>query len=48
MRLLPEGCIVNGTSFGSCQLNWRHWIIRANDHVVSEVNAEAVIGRIEN
>ncbi|XP_002271000.1 F-box protein SKIP16 isoform X1 [Vitis vinifera] len=45
MRLLPEGCIVNGTSFGSCQLNWRHWIIRANDHVVSEVNAEAVIGK---
>ncbi|CBI36723.3 unnamed protein product, partial [Vitis vinifera] len=45
MRLLPEGCIVNGISFGSCQLNWRHWIIRANDHVVSEVNAEAVIGK---
>ncbi|KAJ9701599.1 hypothetical protein PVL29_006817 [Vitis rotundifolia] len=45
MRLLPEGCIVNGTSFGSCQLNWRHWIIRANDHVVSDVNGEAVIGK---
>ncbi|RVW91948.1 F-box protein SKIP16 [Vitis vinifera] len=46
MRLLPEGCIVNGTSFGSCQLNWRHWIIRANDHVVSDVNGEAVIGKV--
>ncbi|XP_019055583.1 PREDICTED: F-box protein SKIP16 isoform X2 [Nelumbo nucifera] len=45
MSLLPEGCVVNGMSFSSCQLYWRHWIIRANDIVVSDVNAEAVIGK---
>ncbi|XP_042482582.1 F-box protein SKIP16 isoform X3 [Macadamia integrifolia] len=45
MRLLPEGCIINGTSFGSCQLYWRRWIIRANDTVISDVNDEAVIGK---
>ncbi|XP_015887009.2 F-box protein SKIP16 isoform X1 [Ziziphus jujuba] len=45
MSLLPEGCIVNGMSFSSCQLHWRHWIIRANDTVTSDVNAEAVIGK---
>ncbi|XP_043705896.1 F-box protein SKIP16 isoform X2 [Telopea speciosissima] len=45
MRLLPEGCIINGASFGSCQLYWRHWIIRSNDTVMSDVNGEAVIGK---
>uniref|UniRef100_A0A2P2IU14 ApaG domain-containing protein n=1 Tax=Rhizophora mucronata TaxID=61149 RepID=A0A2P2IU14_RHIMU len=45
MSLLPKGCIINGMSFSSCQLYLRHWIIRAHDVVVSEVNAEAVIGR---
>ncbi|KAJ4968282.1 hypothetical protein NE237_014983 [Protea cynaroides] len=44
MRLLPEGCIINGTSFSSCQLYWRHWIIRAID-TVQKVNGEAVIGK---
>nr|AFK42529.1 unknown [Lotus japonicus] len=44
MSLHPEGCIINGMSFSSCQLHWRHWIIRANDIVVSDVNGEAVIG----
>lgn len=45
MSLLPEGCIINGVSFSSCQLYWRHWIIRADDEVVSAVNGEAVIGK---
>ncbi|GMP78664.1 hypothetical protein CsSME_00034514 [Camellia sinensis var. sinensis] len=45
MSLSPEGCIINGVSSGSCQLYWRHWIIRANDAVVSDVNGEAVIGK---
>ncbi|KAA8531426.1 hypothetical protein F0562_006221 [Nyssa sinensis] len=45
MSLLPEGCIVNGMFFSSCQLYRRHWIIRANDVVVSDVNGEAVIGK---
>ena len=46
MSLLPEGCIINGMSLSSCQLHWRHWIIRANDAVKSDVNGEAVIGKV--
>ncbi|XP_022979795.1 F-box protein SKIP16 [Cucurbita maxima] len=45
MSLQPEGCIMNGMTFSSCQLHLRHWIIRANDYVVSRVNGEAVIGK---
>ncbi|XVE84491.1 hypothetical protein DITRI_Ditri17bG0017700 [Diplodiscus trichospermus] len=45
LSLLPEGCIINGMTFSSCQLNWRHWIIRANEDIVSDVNGEAVIGK---
>ncbi|KAK6914537.1 F-box domain [Dillenia turbinata] len=45
MRLLPEGCIINGLYYDSCQLHWWHWIIRANDEVISDFNAEAVIGK---
>ncbi|KAJ6419078.1 hypothetical protein OIU84_029226 [Salix udensis] len=45
MSLQPEGCIINGMHFGSCQLHMRHWVISANDTVVSNVNAEAVIGK---
>ncbi|KAJ4838468.1 hypothetical protein Tsubulata_034930 [Turnera subulata] len=44
MSLLPDGCFINGMYFSSCQLHWRHWIIRANNTVVSNVNGEAVIG----
>ncbi|XP_061947939.1 F-box protein SKIP16-like isoform X2 [Populus nigra] len=45
MSLPPEGCIINGMRFSSCQLHLRHWVISANDTVVSNVNAEAVIGK---
>ncbi|XP_022734593.1 F-box protein SKIP16-like isoform X2 [Durio zibethinus] len=45
LSLLPEGCIINGMTFKSCQLNWRHWIIRANEDIVFDVNGEAVIGK---
>ncbi|KAL6532042.1 F-box protein skip16 [Orobanche gracilis] len=45
MSLSSDGCIVNGLRFSSCQLYWRHWIIRANRAVVSDVNGEAVIGK---
>ncbi|KAJ8755116.1 hypothetical protein K2173_018914 [Erythroxylum novogranatense] len=45
MSLLPEGCIINGQHFSSCQLHWRHWIIRADDDVIDDVDAEAVIGK---
>ncbi|GFP95801.1 F-box protein skip16 [Phtheirospermum japonicum] len=45
MSLSPDGCIINGLTFSSCQLHWRHWIIRANDAIVSDINGEAVIGK---
>lgn len=46
MSLIPEGCSINGMTFDSCQLLSRHWVIRANDVVVGDVNAEAVIGKV--
>lgn len=46
MSLLPEGCVINGMPFSSCQLNWRHWIIRSNDVVVADTGGEAVIGQV--
>ncbi|KAG4385227.1 hypothetical protein AAZX31_12G048900 [Glycine max] len=45
LSLEPQGCIINGMSFSSCQLHWRHWIIRANDIVISDVSGKAVIGQ---
>ncbi|XP_027910892.1 F-box protein SKIP16 [Vigna unguiculata] len=45
LSLEPQGCLINGMSFDSCQLHWRRWIIRANDDVVSDLNGEAVIGQ---
>ncbi|KAJ6859969.1 F-box protein SKIP16-like isoform X1 [Populus alba x Populus x berolinensis] len=45
MSLPPEGCIINGMRFSSCQLHLRHWVISADDTVVSNVNSEAVIGK---
>ncbi|CAI9108654.1 OLC1v1008315C3 [Oldenlandia corymbosa var. corymbosa] len=45
MSLLSEGCIINGMKFGSCQLYWRNWVIRANDTVVDNFNGEGVIGK---
>ncbi|KAI7757806.1 hypothetical protein M8C21_029182 [Ambrosia artemisiifolia] len=45
MSLKPEGCFVHGMPFDSCQLYWRHWIIKSNDNVVDDVNGEAVIGQ---
>lgn len=48
MSLLPEGCVINGMSYDTCQLHWRHWIISANGRVVSNVNGEAVIGKVLN
>lgn len=46
MSLLPEGCIISGMNFGSCQLYWRHWAIRIGDAVVDNVDGEAVIGKV--
>ncbi|KDP43885.1 hypothetical protein JCGZ_20895 [Jatropha curcas] len=45
LSLLPEGCIINGMYFSSCQLLQRHWIIRANGNVIEDVAGEAVIGK---
>ncbi|KAI0494245.1 hypothetical protein KFK09_024377 [Dendrobium nobile] len=44
MSLIPDGCILNGTYYSSCQLSSRHWIIRSKDDIIDEVSAEAVIG----
>ncbi|XP_010522171.1 PREDICTED: F-box protein SKIP16 [Tarenaya hassleriana] len=44
MSLLPEGCILNGIHHSSCQLHMRHWLIRANNAIIDDVNGEAVIG----
>lgn len=46
MSLMPEGCILKGTTHSSCQLYWRHWSIRADDAVIDTVNGEAVIGKV--
>lgn len=46
ISLQPQGCIINGMSFDTCQLHWRRWIIRVNDVVVADVNGEAVIGEV--
>lgn len=46
MSLSSDGCVINGITFNSCQLYWRHWLIRANDAIVSDVNGEAVIGKV--
>ncbi|KAJ9556773.1 hypothetical protein OSB04_011387, partial [Centaurea solstitialis] len=45
MSLKPEGCFIHSMPFESCQLYWRHWIIKANENVVADVNGEAVIGQ---
>ncbi|XP_019168396.1 PREDICTED: F-box protein SKIP16 [Ipomoea nil] len=45
MSLSPEGCILNGMKFSSCQLYRRRWIIRANDAIVDDISGEAVIGK---
>ncbi|KAL1202140.1 F-box protein SKIP16 [Cardamine amara subsp. amara] len=45
MSLMPEGCILNGKDHSSCQLYWRHWVIRADGAVIDKVNGEAVIGK---
>ncbi|EOA39367.1 hypothetical protein CARUB_v10012429mg [Capsella rubella] len=45
MSLVPEGCILKGTHHSSCQLYWRHWVIRADNEVIDNVNGEAVIGK---
>ncbi|KAM7278581.1 hypothetical protein ACFE04_005715 [Oxalis oulophora] len=43
MSLLPEGCIRNGIHFDSCQLQWMHWTVHAdNDVIVSDVNANSL------
>uniref|UniRef100_A0A0D6R196 ApaG domain-containing protein n=1 Tax=Araucaria cunninghamii TaxID=56994 RepID=A0A0D6R196_ARACU len=45
MCLLPQESISQREMFSSCQLWKRHWIIRANGAIISEVNGEAVIGK---
>ena len=47
MSLLPGGCNMNRMTFESCQLYWRHWLIRSNNQLVSDVNGESVIGKVQ-
>lgn len=46
MSLLPEGCMLDGVYYSSCQLHSRHWIIRSKDTIVDNVHGEAVIGQV--
>ncbi|GKV29139.1 hypothetical protein SLEP1_g38099 [Rubroshorea leprosula] len=46
MSLLPDGCIINGMTFNSCQLKLRHWQIRSNDAVAFIDDGEAMIGEV--
>ncbi|GLT91657.1 hypothetical protein SLE2022_095330 [Rubroshorea leprosula] len=45
MSLQPEGCIINGMTFDSCQLCCRHLLIRSNGDIISNVDAKAMIGK---
>lgn len=45
MSLQPEGCLLDGMYYKSCQLYSRHWIIKSKDVVVADVNGEGVIGK---
>ncbi|GKV52086.1 hypothetical protein SLEP1_g58687 [Rubroshorea leprosula] len=42
MSLQPEGCIINGMTFDSCQLYWRHLLIQFNGDIRSNVDGEAI------
>ncbi|PWA55499.1 hypothetical protein CTI12_AA424660 [Artemisia annua] len=48
LSLKPEGCVVDGVSYDSCQLYWRKWLIKSNDTVVGRTNGEAVIGLVNS
>lgn len=48
LSLKPEGCVVDGVSYDSCQLYWRKWLIKSNDTVVGHVSSEAVIGLVNS
>ncbi|KAF3330886.1 F-box protein SKIP16 [Carex littledalei] len=44
ISLLPQGCMLDGAYYSSCQLRSRHWIIRSRENIVDDVRGEAVIG----
>lgn len=46
MSVVPEGCVVDGVRYSSCQLYARHWIIKANGQVENEVAGKGVIGMV--
>lgn len=46
MSLSPDGCVINGVNFSSCQLYRRRWIIRANGAIVNNVDGKGVIGEV--
>ncbi|KAJ4730394.1 F-box protein SKIP16 [Rhynchospora pubera] len=45
ISLLPQGCMLDGAYYSSCQLRSRHWIIRSRENIVDDVAGEAVIGQ---
>ncbi|PKA66708.1 F-box protein SKIP16 [Apostasia shenzhenica] len=45
MSLSPDGCILNGIYYSSCQLSSRHWIIKSKDYVIDDVSGDGVIGK---
>lgn len=46
MSLLPQGCMLDGANYSSCQLRSRHWIIRSRESIVDDVRGEAVTGNV--
>lgn len=46
ISLLPQGCMLDGAYYSSCQLRSRHWIIRSKENIVDDVRGEAVIGNV--
>lgn len=46
MSVEPEGCVVDGVCYSSCQLYSRHWTIKAKGRVLNEVSGEGVIGMV--
>jgi F-box protein 3 len=46
ISLLPQGCMLDGAYYSSCQLRSRHWIIRSGEIIMDDVRGEAVIGNV--
>ncbi|KAJ3703726.1 hypothetical protein LUZ61_007431 [Rhynchospora tenuis] len=45
ISLLPQGCMLDGAYYSTCQLRSRRWVIRLRENIVDDVAGEAVIGQ---